>query len=601
MRRAGRHCYTRRRCGTVRASRPGGYDLRRTRKERDARPYGYTLMTEQSGPRELVGYAARRGAGRLRLRGDERPLLPLARRAGARGVRLEHARRGLPGHRAGRADDLRDLPDHALPPGRGRPEGRDRRAAQRRAVHARASARGRTSTSTWSAGAGRRSTSGTRCSARRSRSSPRCSTAATSTSPATTSGSTPRSCGTCPSSGCRSAVAVSGEQSIETFAPLVDHLIAVEPERRPGADLGRGGRRAGRAARSASCRSAGTPTATVRSTRAHEQFRWFGGGWKVNAELPGPAGLRRRHPVRATRGRRRLDPVRPGRRARSWRRSARSRRPGSPTSRWCRSATRSRRSSSSFAERELLPALARRLTRSGSLARGNVPVARRSATDDRGPRPQHDDGRARAPAGSPGPTARGSPAPTGARPDAAACAATAGSPASRCRSVPTRRRARPARPSPRWRPAAPTSGTSSRVAGRLLTTLASTVATTAMVSSASQPRPVRHERAHHVAQEAVAQARHDDAEAQHEHRERQVGGVRQRAGVDPPAGQGVAAEHDRGGSRDPRRARPRAARGPRTRPASARPAPAVRRAGRRPASVPRRPAGAPGRAAKYSR
>jgi hypothetical protein len=25
--------------------------------------------------------------------------------------------------------------------------------------------------------------------------------------------------------------------------------------------------------------------------RAHEQFRWFGGGWKVNAELPGPAGF----------------------------------------------------------------------------------------------------------------------------------------------------------------------------------------------------------------------------------------------------------------------------------------------------------------------
>ena len=25
--------------------------------------------------------------------------------------------------------------------------------------------------------------------------------------------------------------------------------------------------------------------------RAHEQFRWFGGGWKVNAELPGTAGF----------------------------------------------------------------------------------------------------------------------------------------------------------------------------------------------------------------------------------------------------------------------------------------------------------------------
>jgi hypothetical protein len=25
--------------------------------------------------------------------------------------------------------------------------------------------------------------------------------------------------------------------------------------------------------------------------RAHRQFRWFGGGWKVNAELPGPAAF----------------------------------------------------------------------------------------------------------------------------------------------------------------------------------------------------------------------------------------------------------------------------------------------------------------------
>jgi G6PDH family F420-dependent oxidoreductase len=25
--------------------------------------------------------------------------------------------------------------------------------------------------------------------------------------------------------------------------------------------------------------------------RAHDQFRWFAGGWKVNAELPGPSGF----------------------------------------------------------------------------------------------------------------------------------------------------------------------------------------------------------------------------------------------------------------------------------------------------------------------
>src|SRR4029079_15056031 len=25
--------------------------------------------------------------------------------------------------------------------------------------------------------------------------------------------------------------------------------------------------------------------------KAHEQFRWFGGGWQVNADLPTPAGF----------------------------------------------------------------------------------------------------------------------------------------------------------------------------------------------------------------------------------------------------------------------------------------------------------------------
>ena len=25
--------------------------------------------------------------------------------------------------------------------------------------------------------------------------------------------------------------------------------------------------------------------------RSHREFRWFGGGWKVNAELPGPSGF----------------------------------------------------------------------------------------------------------------------------------------------------------------------------------------------------------------------------------------------------------------------------------------------------------------------
>ncbi|CAN5626472.1 TIGR03557 family F420-dependent LLM class oxidoreductase [soil metagenome] len=85
-------------------------------------------------------------------------------------------------------------------------------------------------------------------------------------------------------------VAVSGDQSIEKFAPLVDHLIAVEPERDLVAKWdetvsGEGSRKIGQVP---IC----WDTDRVRAVeRAHEQFRWFGGGWKVNAELPGPSGF----------------------------------------------------------------------------------------------------------------------------------------------------------------------------------------------------------------------------------------------------------------------------------------------------------------------
>jgi G6PDH family F420-dependent oxidoreductase len=85
-------------------------------------------------------------------------------------------------------------------------------------------------------------------------------------------------------------VAVSGSQSIEKFAPKVDHLIAVEPE----ADLvstwdqavdGRGSRKIGQLP---ICWDLDRSKAVE---RAHSQFRWFGGGWKVNAELPGTSGF----------------------------------------------------------------------------------------------------------------------------------------------------------------------------------------------------------------------------------------------------------------------------------------------------------------------
>jgi G6PDH family F420-dependent oxidoreductase len=85
------------------------------------------------------------------------------------------------------------------------------------------------------------------------------------------------------------AVAVSGEQSISGFAPLADAMIAVEPKE----DLTKSWRKA----KSGDQRIIGQiPICYDKSEeaaieRAHAQFRWFGGGWKVNAELPGPSGF----------------------------------------------------------------------------------------------------------------------------------------------------------------------------------------------------------------------------------------------------------------------------------------------------------------------
>lgn len=86
------------------------------------------------------------------------------------------------------------------------------------------------------------------------------------------------------------AVAVSGRQSVDRFARQCDAMIAVEPN----AELVRawddrrgdhGQRKIGQLPVS------WDPDAEAAVRRAHEQFRWFGGGWKVNAELPGTAGF----------------------------------------------------------------------------------------------------------------------------------------------------------------------------------------------------------------------------------------------------------------------------------------------------------------------
>lgn len=90
------------------------------------------------------------------------------------------------------------------------------------------------------------------------------------------------------------AAAVSGDRSVETFAPIADHLIAVEPNR----DLVDAWHRERRATGlPGDVRVIGQipicwdPDRDAAVARAHDQFRWFAGGWAVNADLPTTAGF----------------------------------------------------------------------------------------------------------------------------------------------------------------------------------------------------------------------------------------------------------------------------------------------------------------------
>ncbi|WP_153393174.1 TIGR03557 family F420-dependent LLM class oxidoreductase [Ornithinicoccus halotolerans] len=97
-----------------------------------------------------------------------------------------------------------------------------------------------------------------------------------------------------PADGVPLGIAVSGDRSVERFAPLSDHLIATEPDAGLVASWteARGGRGPG-----GSTRAIGQipicwdPDAERARQRAHQQFRWFAGGWRVNADLPSTRGF----------------------------------------------------------------------------------------------------------------------------------------------------------------------------------------------------------------------------------------------------------------------------------------------------------------------
>ena len=92
-----------------------------------------------------------------------------------------------------------------------------------------------------------------------------------------------------PEGGVPIGIAVSGAKSVELAAEYADVLIATEPkpeltetfQAAGGGDKPRVGQMP---------ISYGTDEAAA-VTRAHSLFRWFGLGWKVNADLPGTAGF----------------------------------------------------------------------------------------------------------------------------------------------------------------------------------------------------------------------------------------------------------------------------------------------------------------------
>jgi G6PDH family F420-dependent oxidoreductase len=84
-------------------------------------------------------------------------------------------------------------------------------------------------------------------------------------------------------------LAVSGRQSCDLAGRKADVMIAVEPDPDLGAMFdAAGGAGKPRIGQVPICYDTDREAAI---RRAHDQFRWFGSGWKVNAELPGPSAF----------------------------------------------------------------------------------------------------------------------------------------------------------------------------------------------------------------------------------------------------------------------------------------------------------------------
>lgn len=92
-----------------------------------------------------------------------------------------------------------------------------------------------------------------------------------------------------PEGGVPIGIAVGGEKAVSRFAEYGDHLIATEPN--PDLVKSWADNHNGPARSIGQIPISWDPDKDAAIERAHEKFRWFAGGWAVNADLPTTAGF----------------------------------------------------------------------------------------------------------------------------------------------------------------------------------------------------------------------------------------------------------------------------------------------------------------------
>jgi G6PDH family F420-dependent oxidoreductase len=96
-----------------------------------------------------------------------------------------------------------------------------------------------------------------------------------------------------PDTGVPLAIAISGNRSIAEFAPLADHMVGIEPDAQliQGWDQIRNDEGLPDSRKIGQIPVCWGPDKDQAIARAHELFRWSTGGWAVNADLPTTAAF----------------------------------------------------------------------------------------------------------------------------------------------------------------------------------------------------------------------------------------------------------------------------------------------------------------------